>query len=151
MSVANDMMNTAKQLRGTERECHVGERPREEREEHRRDERADERREERGRQRECRFTELLREGEAVEQKHDGPRLARDVEQDRGDHAAEQRAPVDAGKEDDRARRSAGAGVRDEDRDRQQDRHATGAAETGEDADDQAEEASDRQEQQVERL
>ena len=43
---------------------------------------------------------LLRHRMAVEGGGHRPRLAGDVEQDRGDGAAEQRAPVDAGQHDD---------------------------------------------------
>ena len=131
-----------------EREREVRDGLREEREQHRREERADERGEERGRQRDTWLPLALRQGEAIEQEHDGPRLSRDVEQDRGHDAAEERAPVHAGEEDHRARR---AGARDDHGDRQQDRDGARAAEAGEHADDESERDPDQQHEDVERL
>ena len=64
------------------------------------EQRADERRGERGGQR-LAGPALLRHRIAVERGRHRPRLARNVEQDRGDGAAEQRAPVDARQHDDR--------------------------------------------------
>ena len=88
---------------------------------------------------------LLRHGMAVEGGRDRPWLARNVEQHRGDGAAEQRAPVDAGQHDDRRRRRHG------ERQRQQDRDAVGAAEAGQHTDDDAEHDADEHDQEVERL
>ena len=88
---------------------------------------------------------LLRHRIAVEGGRHRPRLARDVEQDRGDGAAEQRAPVDAGQHDDRR------GRRHREGQRQQDGHAVGAAQARQHADDDAEHDADDHQQQVERL
>ena len=100
-----------------------------------REQRADERRRERGGERLAGLA-LLRHRMAVEGGRHRPWLARDVEQDRGDGAAEQRAPVDAGQHDDRR------GRRHREGQRQQDRDAVGAAETGQHADDHAEQDAD---------
>ena len=108
------------------------------------EQRADERRRERGGERLAGLA-LLRHRMAVERGRDRPRLARNVEQDRGDRAAEQRAPVDAGQHDDRRGRRHAEG------ERQQDRDAVGAAEPGQHADDHAEQDADHHQQQVERL
>ena len=67
---------------------------------------------------------LLRHRIAVERRGDRPGFAGDVEQDRGDGAAEQRAPVDAGQHDDRRGRRHAEGQR------QQDRHAVGPPSPG---------------------
>ena len=100
------------------------------------EQRADERRRERGGQRLAGLA-LLRHRMAVERGRDRPRLARNVEQDRRDGAAEQRAPVDAGQHDDRRGRRHAEGQR------QQDRDAVGAAEARQHADDHAEQDADR--------
>ena len=76
---------------------------------------------------------LLRHRVAVEGGGHRPGLARDVEQDRGDRPAEQRAPVDAGQHDDRRGRRHAEGQR------QQDRHAVGPAQARQHADQDAQE------------
>jgi hypothetical protein len=73
---------------------------REEGDQQHREQRADERRRERRRQRLCRAA-LLGHRVAVEGGGHRPRLAGDVEQDRRDRPAEQRAPIDTGQHDDR--------------------------------------------------
>ena len=88
---------------------------------------------------------LLRHRMAVERGRHRPRLARYVEQHRGDGAAEQRAPVDARQHDDRRGRRHGEGQR------QQDRDAVGAAEAGQHADEDAEHDADAHQQDVVRL
>ena len=75
---------------------------------------------------------LLRHRIAVEGGRHRPGLAGDVEQDRGDGAAEQRPPIDAGQHHDRRGRV------HRERQRQQDRHAVGTAEAGQHADENAE-------------
>ena len=100
-----------------------------------RDQRADEGRGERRGQRFGRPA-LLRHRIAVEGGRDRPGLAGDVEQDRGDGAAEQRAPVDAGQHHDRRGRVHREGQR------QQDRHAVRAAEPRQHADENAEHQPD---------
>ena len=99
------------------------------------DQRADERRGEGGGQRLV-GPALLGHRMAVEGGGHRPGLARDVEQDRGDGAAEQRTPVDAGQHDD------GRGRRHREGQRQQDGDAVGAAEARQHADDHAEQDAD---------
>src|SRR5205823_2487412 len=134
------------ELGGAELEGLQREREREEGEEDRRDEGAEERRDERARESEAGLAEALREGETVEKEHDRPRLAGDVEKDRGDDTAEERAPVDPGQENDRRGRigSRQRTVRDEDRDRQEDRHTARPAEPRKHPDDQTEHDRDEQ-------
>ena len=103
---------------------------RQEGDQHHRDQRADERRGERRGQR-FRRPALLRHRIAVEGGRHRPRLAGDVEQDRGDGAAEQRAPVDAGQHHDRRSRI------HRECQRQQDRHAVRPAEARQHADENA--------------
>jgi hypothetical protein len=97
---------------------------REERDQQHRHERADERRGEGRRERFGRAA-LLRHRVAVERRRDRPGLAGNVEEDRGDRPAEERAPVDARQHHD------GGGRLHREGERQQDRHAVGAAEPGE--------------------
>src|SRR5262249_23983493 len=87
---------------------------------------------------------LPRQRIAVEGRRDGPRLARDVEEHRGDRTAEEGAPVERRQQDDRGRGWHG------ERERQEDRHAVGAAEPRQDADDGAEGDAERRDEQVER-
>ncbi len=96
-----------------------------------RHQRADEGRRERRRERLGRLA-LLRHRVAVEGGRDRPRFARDVEQDRGDRAAEQRPPVDAREHDDGGSRVHREG------EREQDRHPVRPAEPGQHADEDAE-------------
>ena len=108
------------------------------------EQRADEGRRERRGQRLAGLA-LLRHRMAVEGRRHRPRLARDVEQDRGDGAAEQRAPIDAGEHDDcRGRRHAEG-------ERQQDRDAVGAAEPRQHADEDAEHDAQHHHHDIERL
>ena len=100
-----------------------------------RDQRADEGRGERRGQRFGRPA-LLRHRIAVEGGGDRPRFAGDVEQDRGDGAAEQRAPVDAGQHHD------GRGRIHREGQRQQDRDPVRAAEPRQHADENAEHQPD---------
>ncbi len=92
------------QLGRSELERLERDREREEREEDRRHERTEERRDERARESEPWLPEAFRKGEAVEEKHDRPRLAGDIEEDRGNDASEESAPVDPREEDDRGGR-----------------------------------------------
>ena len=85
---------------------------------------------------------LLRHGVPIEGRCDRPGLARDIEEDRGDRAAEQRSPVDAGEHDDGRSRRHGEGQRQKDRD------PVGAAQTRQDADDDAEQDADDHQSQV---
>jgi hypothetical protein len=79
----------------------------------------------------------------VERRRNGPGLARDIEQDRRDGAAEERAPVETGQEDD------GRGRHHGERQGQQDRDPVGAAKARQHADDGAErDAHHRQEEIV---
>ena len=87
---------------------------------------------------------LLGHRMAVEGRRHRPRLARNIEQDGGDGAAEQRAPVDAREHDD------GRGRRHREGQRQQDRDAVGAAETRQHADDHAEQDADQHQAEIER-
>ena len=105
-----------------------------------RDQRADEGRGE-GRGQRFRRPALLRHRIAVEGGRDRPGLAGDVEQDRGDGAAEQRAPIDAGQHHD------GRGRIHREGQRQQDRDAVGAAEARQHADEDAEHEPDHHQQQ----
>ncbi|MGY3595083.1 hypothetical protein ACVIGB_003132 [Bradyrhizobium sp. USDA 4341] len=105
-----------------------------------RDQRADEGRGERGGQRFGRPA-LLRHRIAVERGRDRPGFAGDVEQDRGDGAAEQRTPIDAGQHHDGGCRIHREGQR------QQDRDAVGAAKSGQHADEDAEHEADHHQQQ----
>ena len=88
------------ELRRAELEREAGDDRREERDHDHRDQRADERGGERRGERVA-GAPLLRQRIAVEGGGHRPGLARDVEQDRGDGAAEERAPVDAREQDDR--------------------------------------------------
>ena len=116
---------------------------REKRNQHHRDERADERRREGGRQRFRGFS-LLRHRIAVEGGRDRPGLARNVEQNRRDGAAEQRAPINTGQHHDRGCRVHRKGQR------QQNRDAVRSAEARQHADEYAEhEPEHHQEQFVE--
>ena len=103
--------------------------------------RADERRREGGRQRFV-GAALLRHRMAVEGGRDRPWLARNIEEDRCDRAAEQRSPVDAGEHDDGRRR------RHRERQRQQDRDAVGAAQSRQHADDDPKQDADEHQCQV---
>ena len=113
-----------KEFRRAELEREPRDDGRDEGDEHHRDQGTDEGRGERRRERRARAP-LLRQRIAVEGGRDRPRLARDVEQDRGDGAAEQRAPVDAREQDDGGGGAAGL-LRHGKRERQQDRHAVRA-------------------------
>jgi hypothetical protein len=88
---------------------------------------------------------VLRHGMAVEGGRHRPGLARNVEQDRRDGAAEQCAPVDARQHDDGRRRRHGK------RQRQQDGDAVGPAEAGQHANDHPEQDADHHQQHVEGL
>jgi hypothetical protein len=107
------------------------------------DERADERRSERCGQR-LAGASFLRQWIAVERGRDRPRLAGDVEQDRGDCAAEQGTPVNARQHDD------GRGRRHRERQRQQDRDAVGGTQTGQHAYDHAQDDPEEHQADVER-
>ena len=96
---------------------------------------ADEGRREGGRERLVGLA-LLGHGMAVESGRDRPWLAGNIEQDRGDGAAEKRAPIDRRQHDDRRRRRHREGERQEDGD------AVGAAEAGKHADQHAERDAD---------
>ena len=109
------------ELRRPELQRDLGQERREEGDEHDREERAHERRGEGGGER-LPALPLAGQRIAVEGGGHRPRLARDVEEDRGDGAAEERAPVDRRQQDD------GRGRRHRERQRQQDRDAVGAAE-----------------------
>ena len=87
---------------------------------------------------------LLRQRVPVERGRHRPRLARDVEQDRRDRPSEERAPVDTGEQDD------GGSGRHREGQRQQDRHAVRAAQTGKHADDRPQHDSDHGQDEVER-
>ena len=123
------------EFRRPEFERERGDQRRQEGDQQHRDQRADERRGERRGQRLGRPA-LLRHRIAVEGGCDRPRFARDIEQDRGDGAAEQRAPVDARQHHDGGGRVHGEGQR------QQDRHAVRAAEPRQHADENAEHEAD---------
>ena len=84
---------------------------------------------------------LLRHRIAVEGGRHRPCLARNVEQDRGNGAAEQRAPVDAGQHDD------GRGRVHRERERQQDGHAVRPAKSRQHADEDAEHEPDHHHRQ----
>ena len=104
-------------------------------------ERAEGRRTERGRQRRGRPA-VARHRIAVESGRDRRGLAGDIEQDRRDRAAEQRAPIHAGKQDDRRHRLHA------ERQRQQQRDAVGRAEPGQHADQNAEQHADQHQKYV---
>ena len=108
------------------------------------EQRADKRRGEGGRQGFAGLA-LLRHRIAVERRRHRPWLAGYVEENRGDRAAEQRAPVNAGQHDD------GRGRRHAEGQRQQDRNAVGAAQSRQHADDDAEHDADHHQHDVERL
>src|SRR5262245_36265517 len=131
-------------FRRSELQGKFGYQGRNERDQDHRKQRTDERRREGGGEGLARAT-LLRHRMAVEGGCHRPWLARNVEQHRGDRAAEQRAPVDAGQHDDRR------GRRHRERQRQQDRDAVGAAEAGQHPDNDAKHDTDEHYQQVERL
>jgi hypothetical protein len=103
-------------------------------------ERTDERRSEGGGQRLGRLA-LLGHRIAVEGGCHRPGFAGDIEQDRRDGAAEQRAPVDAGKHDD------GRGRIHREGERQQDRDAVGTAQSRQHADENAEHEPDHHHRQ----
>ncbi len=105
-----------------------------------REEGSDERGCERRRQRLGRLA-LLRHWIAVERGCDRPGLAWDVEQDRGDSAAEQRAPIDAGQHHD------GGGRVHREGQRQQDRDPVGPAQARQHADENAKHQPDHHQQQ----
>ena len=86
---------------------------------------------------------LPRHRVAVESRGHRPRLAGDVEEDRGDGAAEERAPVDRSEQDDRRGGRHGEG------ERQQDGHAVGAAQSRQHADDGAQQDADHGHEQIE--
>jgi hypothetical protein len=86
---------------------------------------------------------LLGHRVAVERRRDRPGLPGNIEQDRSDRAAEQRAPIDARQHDD------GRCRRHRERQREQNRDAVGAAKSGQDADDHAQHDADHHQQQVE--
>ena len=127
----------------TEAQGDLGQERREERDQHDREERADEGGAEGGGERLATLP-LPRHRIAVERRRDRPRLARDVEEHRGDRAAEERAPVERRQQDDRR------GGRHRERERQQDRDTVGAAEPGQDADDGPERDAEDRDEQVER-
>ena len=85
---------------------------------------------------------LLGHGVAVEGGGHRPGLARDIEQDGGDGATEQRSPVDAGEHDD------GRGRRHREGQGQEDGHAVGPTEAGQDANDDAQQDADHHQGQV---
>ena len=87
---------------------------------------------------------LLRQRIAVEGRRHRPWLARNVEQDRGDGAAEQRSPIDAGEHDDRGGRRHAEGQR------QQNGDAVGRAKSRQDADQHAEQDADHHVDEVAR-
>ena len=105
-----------------------------------RDQRADERRGERSGER-FRSLALLRHRIAVEGGRHRPRFARNVEQDRRDRPAEQRAPIDARQHHDR-----GGRVHRE-RERQQDRDAVRPSQPRQHADEDAEQEADQHQRQ----
>ena len=128
------------ELRRPEAKRERGDAGRQERDQQHRDQRADERRGERRRQR-LGGAALLRHRIAVEGGGDRPGLARNVEQDRGDGAAEQRAPVDARQHDD------GRGRVHREGERQQDGDAVRPAEPRQHADENAEDQPDHHQRQ----
>ena len=128
------------ELRRAEAEREIGDPRGEEGDEQYRHERADEGGREGGGER-LGGPPLLRHRVAVEGGRDRPRLARDVEQDRGDGAAEQRPPIDAGQHHDRRGRVHREGERQEDRD------PVRAAEPGQHADEDAEHEPDHHERE----
>jgi hypothetical protein len=134
------------ELRRPEFEREIGDDRREERYDQHRDEGADERGGKCGGQRRP-GPSLLRERIAVEGGGDGPRLARNVEQDGSYRAAEQRAPVDAREQNDRGGLPV-RGLRHREGQRQQDGDAIGAAESRQHADDDAQDHADEHEKQV---
>jgi hypothetical protein len=131
-------------LRRPELQRKLGNQRRNQRDHDHREQRAHEGRREGGSKRLAGAT-LLSHGMAVEGGRYRPWLARNIEQHRGNGAAEQCAPVDAGQHDDRRRRRHG------ERQRQQDRDAVGATEAGQHTDDDAEHDADEHDQEVERL
>ena len=124
------------ELGRAELERDLGQQRGEERDQHDREERAHERGGEGGGERLAPLP-LPRHRIAVEGGGHRPRLARDVEEDRRDGAAEERAPVEAREQDD------GRGRRHREGERQQDRHAVGAAQARQHADDGAERDAER--------
>ena len=129
------------ELGRSELQRELGDQRRQEGDQDHRHQRADERGGEGGGQRLVGLA-LLGHGMAVEGGRHRPGLARDIEEDRGDGAAEQRSPIDAGEHDD------GRGRRHREGERQQDRHPVGAAEARQDADDDAEQNADHHQGQV---
>ncbi len=87
-------------FRRPKRESHLGDPGGEKRDQHNADKRAEGRRSERSRQRRGRSA-VARHRIAVEGRRNRGRLSGNVEQNRSDGAAEQRAPVHAGQKDDR--------------------------------------------------
>src|SRR5262249_8116049 len=130
------------ELRRAEAQRDLGQERGEERDQHDREERADERRAE-GRGEGLASLSLPCQRIAVEGGRGRPGLARDVEEDRRDRAAEERAPVERGQQDYRR------GRRHRERERQEDRDAVGAAEPWQDADDGAERDAEYRHGQVE--
>ena len=141
MKLANVRKKTAKNSAGPNCSAKRGDQRREERDQDDGDERADERRRERGRQRFVRAA-LLRHRMAIERRRDRPRFTGNIEEDRCDRTTEQRPPVDAGQHDDGRRRRHREGQR------QQDRDAIGAAQSGQHADNHAEQDADEHQCQV---
>jgi hypothetical protein len=131
----------AKNSGGPELQRDLGQQGGEEGDQHDREEGPDERGAERGGER---LTAVPLAGHriAVEGGRHRPRLARDVEQDRRDRSAEERAPVEAGEQDDR-----GGGIHGE-RQREQDRDPVGAAQARQHADDGAERDAEHREPEV---
>src|SRR5262249_28110855 len=128
------------ELGRAELQRHLGQERREERDQHDREQGADEGGAERRRER---LASLPLPGQriAVERRRHRPGLAGNVEENRGEGAAEERAPVERRQQDDRG------GRRHRERERQQDRHPVGATEPRQDADDGAEQyAEDRHEE-----
>ena len=134
----------AELLRRPELQREFGDQRRHQRDHDHGEQRADERRREGGGER-LAGAALLRHRMAVEGGRDRPWLAGNIEQYRGDGAAEQRAPVDAREHDDRRGRRHGKSQR------QQDGDAVGAAQPGQHADQDAEHDADDHHHEVERL
>ncbi len=129
------------EFRWAELQREFGHQRRQERDEDDRDECADERRSERCRQR-FSGASLLRKWIAVKGGCHRPGFTGYVEQDRRDRSAEQRSPVDARKHDDRGGRI------HRKRQRQQDRHAVGAPQARQHADQHAQQHADHHQRQV---
>ena len=128
-------------FRRPEIEREVGDDRRHESQHDRREKGADEGRRQRGGER-LAGAALLGERMAVEGGRHRPWLARNVEQDGADAAAEQRAPIDRRQHDD------GGGVVHREGERQQDGDAVGAADAGQEAEQHAEQDADHHVPQV---